>query len=75
MNNGFAMEIIFIIQFAFAVAFITYAVYSTRRFKKLAEEIDNLNLEQSKLNFLFFVSEKKKKLNQDSDRKIDQQAI
>lgn len=60
MNNILIVSICLL-----ALVFICYVIINAIRFKRISDEIERINWEQSKINFLLLVSEKKKKGYQD----------
>jgi len=54
------MDLIFIA--IIVLLFMVYVILNNRKMKKIIDEIENIYVEQSKINFRLFVAEKKQSI-------------
>lgn len=45
--------------------FVVYHIFTSSRIRKIYDEIENINLEQSKISFRLFIAEKRQKMFQE----------
>jgi len=61
-RDRITMDIELILIAVIVLLFVVYVIFNNRKMKKIIDEIENIYVEQSKINFRLFVAEKKQSI-------------